>query len=202
MLRSANLLKRCLFASAIVSCVTAAPIHAQNIADRVLADEARGNAYSIKIMKEQLAKLGLACGTISAFVGGPSAGNGGQAALTAARCENKDGSSVLYEWVRPSPFTGKVMFRIATPEQVSNDFSTMARGFGLAGTWWVDHSCPAGWHHTANGGCTAQNDSPRNIAKVAVTVGTQPTPKMWNRFWGKPLAHGGLGAGYEMILQT
>jgi hypothetical protein len=138
----------------IFGCYAAGLAYAENMGDRVLADEARGKAHSIKMMKEQLAKLGGTCGSISAYVGAPTAENGWQSALTAARCENTDGSSVLYEWVRPSPLTGKVMFRKATPEQVGNDFGTMARGLGLAGTWWIDHSCPRGWRHTPAGGCT------------------------------------------------
>jgi hypothetical protein len=141
------------FALVITGCYVVSPAHSQNIADRVLADEARGKAYGVKLMMGQLAKLGVPCSRISAYFGAPAAENGWQSALTAARCENTDGRSVLYEWVRPSPLTGKVMFRVATPDQVANDFSTMARGLGLAGTWWIDRSCPEGWHHTATGGC-------------------------------------------------
>jgi hypothetical protein len=93
--------------------------------------EAQINARYLMIMRD----LGVTCDRVVGHLGGDPTSE--QQAIFVVLCETSGGRRTLYEvargYVGPD---GKHRFRIATPQQIDDDLTTLGQGLWLAGSWW------------------------------------------------------------------
>jgi len=132
-----------------------------NPADDYLSRKAQAEAIFNARMALNTQKLGVPCYRVIAHFGGAPPLDG-STPIIAVLCEMCDGARVLYE-VLPAHWAadGKDHVRVATPEQISDDNTTMNQGFGLAGTWWKGENAKP-----ADSSAKRQNCGPNDLGLV------------------------------------
>jgi hypothetical protein len=105
-----------------------------NEADDYLARKAQTEALVNARYLTVIHDLGAPCDRVVGHFGWDS--TSGQQAIFTVLCET-GGKRTLYEvargYVGPD---GKHRFRVATPQQVADDLTTLSQGLFLAGSWW------------------------------------------------------------------